>query len=321
MRLCGPSSSVCWTFPDRHDGGAPLICPRPGRSGAVAGQGVRSPQHRWFRDPVAKARFCPFVLLPSPMARRHWLDPLARRLLIACGQIAPAAPDAAGQPAATRQEPTRLPASARVDRSEVIAGLAGLGRPEERDEAVERELLALRLVQDPSQPLRDAEDVRRAAALGWRLDVNRASAADWRRLPGCGPERVDLLARLQRGGIQLSGPEDLQAVLDLDADTLACWLPVLTFRWYGENPAAPPTRLAVNLADPSSLARLPGLTPERCSRLVRERARSPFRDLADLRDRLSLPAAVVERWIGRVSFQAGAAGPQLPPTARAPRKP
>ena len=31
------------------------------------------------------------------------------------------------------------------------------------------------------------------AALGWRLDVNRATAADWRRLPGLTAVHVDLL--------------------------------------------------------------------------------------------------------------------------------
>ena len=91
------------------------------------------------------------------MARGHWLDPLARRLLLATGQIQAAAPrSAAGAPTAAATEQDRI----------------------------ERELLALRLAQQPGLQLRTAEEVRHAAALGWRLDVTRATAAGWRRLPG-----------------------------------------------------------------------------------------------------------------------------------------
>ncbi|MCX5955128.1 MAG: hypothetical protein NTW51_01685 [Cyanobacteria bacterium] len=124
---------------------------------------------------------------------------------------------------------------------------------------------------------------------------------------------MDLLMRLQKGGVQLSGPEDLRAVLELDAALLASWLPLLSFRWYSEPPAtAGPVPVAVNLASARDLAALPELTAERCARLLRERARGSFRDLADLRDRLGLPPAVVEQWIARVSFEPGRPGPDLP---------
>jgi len=226
------------------------------------------------------------------MARRHWLDPLARRLLIASGQIKP-------------------PATGGSSTAETL-----------HNDAVERDLLALRLAQNPALALRNAAEVRHAAALGWSLDVNRATAADWGRLPGCGREQVDLLLRLQKGGVQLSGPEDLRAVLELDAALLASWLPLLRFRWYGEPPApAGPVPVAVNLASARDLAALPELTKERCARLLRERARGSFRDLADLQDRLGLPPAVVEQWIARVSFEPGRPGPDLPlgaPPAAAP---
>jgi DNA uptake protein ComE-like DNA-binding protein len=221
------------------------------------------------------------------MARRPWLDPLARRLLIATGQL----------PMANQ---TPEPAQAQ----------------EQADEAVERELLALRLRQDPALRLRDAAEVRRAAALGWRLDVNRASAVDWRRLPGCRAEQVDLLLRLQAGGVQLSGPDDLQQLLGLDDQQLAAWLPLLSFQWYGEPAAAPPDPLAVNRATAALLERRLGLSPERCRRLLAERARAPFRDLAELQQRLQLPPSLVEGWIGQVCFDAAPLSPELPPTRR-----
>ena len=240
------------------------------------------------------------------MARRHWLDPLARRLLIASG-VLPPPPGPASAPA-----PPAPDAAAEVD----------------HQEAVELDLLALRLAQNPALRLRDAAEVRRAARLGWSLDVNRASAADWLRLPGCRPEQADLLLRLQTGGVQLSGGEDLQRLLGLDDPTLQAWLPLLRFHWYSEPSPAGPAPVAVNRADAAELQQRLGLSPERCARLLAERGRAPFRDLAELQQRLQLPAALVEGWIGRVGFdppeaakQPGPArrGPALPPTARRPR--
>ena len=43
-----------------------------------------------------------------------------------------------------------------------------------------------------------------------------------------------------------------------------------------------------------------------------------FLDLADLQQRLQLPAALVESWIGRVQFSPGPAGPVLPPAVKGP---
>ncbi|MEB3169019.1 MAG: hypothetical protein VKK97_09845 [Synechococcaceae cyanobacterium] len=238
------------------------------------------------------------------MARRRWLDPLARRLLIATGQLPPPALSNARPASAATPAPMEAPA-------------------DDPQEAIELELLALRLAQNPALRLRDGREVRRAAQLGWGLDVNRATAADWLRLPGCRPDQADLLLRLQAGGVQLSGPDDLQRLLGLDAATLHAWQPLLRFHWYGDPAPTPPAPVAVNRASAAELQQRLGLSPERCDRLLAERARAPFRDLAELLQRLQLPAALVEGWIGRVAFDPpGPAhggerqGPALPPTAR-----
>ena len=225
------------------------------------------------------------------MARGHWLDPFARRLLAATGQLPPR------PPAAPQIEPQPDPPN---------------------DPQIERELLALRLRQRPDHRLRSGDEAQHAAALGWRLDVNRASADDWLRLPGIQPGHVDLLLRLQQGGVQLSGLDDLQRLLDLPHGLLAQWEPLLLFRWYGDGPpaAAAPQRLDLNRSSAAQLEQqLPQLNAERRARLLRERQRQPFQDLADLQQRLQLPPAVVEELIGRVRFGQGGAGPQLPRSA------
>ena len=238
------------------------------------------------------------------MARRPWLDPLARRLLIAAGQLPP---DPADPPKPV--EPPD-PEAGPLEASPPASG--------DHQEQVESELLALRLAHNPGLRLRDADEVRRAASLGWSLDVNRATAADWLRLPGCTAPQADLLLRLQAGGVQLSGPEDLQRLLDLDDARLRAWLPLLRFHWYGEPAASVPAALAINRAAAAELEGRLGLSPERCRRLLRERGHSPFRDLAELQQRLQLPASLVETWIGRVSFDPPRPGPALPPTAGGP---
>jgi len=214
------------------------------------------------------------------MGQKHWLDPLARRLLIATGQL-PQAP-----PADQAEDPSAA--------------------------SLERDLLALKLRQQPGRRLESAEEVRLAAELGWRLDVNRATATDWLRLPGITADQVDLLIRLQNGGVQLSGAEDLARLLDLPASVIASWQPLLEYRWYGEPPTVPtPTRLDLNQANDRQLEAL-GLSSQRRARLLRERARRPFQDLADLQQRLQLPADLIASWIGRVSFSPAPAGPKLP---------
>ena len=229
------------------------------------------------------------------MGRGHWLDPLARSLLEATGQL-PRRPQVASTPAAD-------PAPAEAPPAE---------------EAVERDLLDLKLRQDPRRRLHDPSEVRRAAALGWRLDVNRATADDWLRLPGITAAQVDLLLRLQRGGVQLSGLEDLERLLELPRSQVMAWEPLLLFHWYGDGAplSASPRPVDLNHASSAALEReLPQLDAVRRARLLRERQRAPFSDLADLQHRLQWPPAQVEELIGKVCFGQGPAGPQLPRSA------
>jgi DNA uptake protein ComE-like DNA-binding protein len=166
---------------------------------------------------------------------------------------------------------------------------------------------------DLAQRLGEALAPRRAALPGWQLDVNRASAAEWQRLPGCTVPQADLLLRLQRGGVQLSGVEDLQRLLNLDALTLELWRPLLVFRWYDvPAPGQGPVLVPLNQAGGPLLQEQLGLSPDRCRRLLRERGRGPFLDLADLQHRLQFPPQVIEAMIGKVEFTTAEPGPRLP---------
>ena len=147
---------------------------------------------------------------------------------------------------------------------------------------------------------------------GWVMDVNRASHDQWLQLPGCSQDTADLLVRLQQGGVQFACADDLFRLLELPSDLVRLWTPHLVFQWHGD---APPQQkvapLDLNNASTDQLALL-GWPEQRLANLMRERRRSGFKDLADLQERLCLPASSVEALIGRVSFGSRRAGPSLP---------
>jgi DNA uptake protein ComE-like DNA-binding protein len=187
------------------------------------------------------------------MTRGHWLDPLARKVLQAMGELPPE-PSARPTPAAPPEPPS------------------------------------------------------------WVVDVNRASASQWRQLPGCSEAMVDLLLRLQRGGVQFSQAEDLIQLLDLPPELAERWRPHLVIHWYGDAPPQPPAPpLDLNAAAPERLTAALLWPADRLQRLIQERRRRPFDNLADLQERLCLPPEVVEQLIGRVRFGERRPGPSLPP--------
>ena len=190
------------------------------------------------------------------MPRSHWLDPLARRVLEATGQLP--------RKAASPQAPPPV-------------------------------------------------EIDPPAAPSWTIDVNRAQESDWQQLPGCSHDMAVLLVRLQRGGVQFASTEDLIRLLELPADLARIWDPHLIFHWYGDAPPQP-ERAALDLNN-AAPAELQGLNwPEvRLQGFLRERRLQGFRDLADLQERLSLPASAVEALIGRVCFRERRASPSLPP--------
>ncbi len=190
------------------------------------------------------------------MPRSHWLDPLARRVLQATGQLPPSTP-----PQTTSPEPS--PAAA------------------------------------PAEP-------------SWMLDVNRASRDQWLQLQGCSEDTADLLVRLQQGGVQFSNAEDLFRLLELPGKQRDLWDPHLLFHWYGDAPPQPPAAvLDLNNATPEALRQL-NWPDNRLQRLLQERRRAGFCNMADLQERLCLPASTVEALIGQVNFGIRRAGPSLP---------
>jgi len=191
------------------------------------------------------------------MARGHWLDPLARKVLQAVGE---------------------LPNDVKIQ------------APSPRPSA------------PPPAPPR------------WSLDVNRATAEQWMQLPGCSEAMVDVLLRLQRAGVQFSQADDLFQLLELPALQAEQWRPHLVFHWHGDaSPLPEPRPLELNAASRLELEQTLLWPEPRLSRLLQERNRRAFDNLADLQERLCLPPEAVEQLLGKVRFGERRPSPSLPP--------
>ncbi len=146
----------------------------------------------------------------------------------------------------------------------------------------------------------------------WTVDVNRAKPEEWRKLTGCSDDMVDLLIRLQKGGVQLSGMDDLVQLLELPKEIADKWSPHLIFRWYGTAPELE-SNASVNLNSASlSILKKTLKWPEwRLERLTQERKKRGFDNLADFQERMILPASVIESLIGKVHFGSKLKGSKL----------
>lgn len=176
---------------------------------------------------------------------------------------------------------------------------------------MELELLSLKLHQNPWLPLPDGASVQRAARLGVQLDVNRAPASQWRRLPGMRWQWIDQLLQLQRQEIHVHTLAELEQRLGVSSTLLKLWQPVLAFRPRGDRPALPPL-VDVNGASGQKLSDLPGLDRGQVASLLRERQRGPFSSVADLQDRLRLPDSVMAVLAGQLHCGRGPVPPDLP---------
>ena len=106
--------------------------------------------------------------------------------------------------------------------------------------------------------------------------------------------------------------EELFRLLELPPEQCRRWGPHLVVHWHGDAPPQPPAApLDLNNASPEELQTL-SWPEQRLQGLLRERRRAGFENLADLQERLCLPASAIEALIGRVCFQARRAGPSLP---------
>jgi DNA uptake protein ComE-like DNA-binding protein len=147
-------------------------------------------------------------------------------------------------------------------------------------------------LQDPYYRFQSLAELRQAASLGARLDVNRATVDDWLRLPGLSIHQARTLVELNRAGVAFYCLEDIAAALGLPLQHLQPLAPVLRFCHYDGFDAsldcsadlAQP--LDLNRASLEQLRQIPGLELAQAEAILKERQRGAFQNLSDLQRRL-----------------------------------
>ena len=153
--------------------------------------------------------------------------------------------------------------------------------------------LRSRLINDPYYRLQSLEEVQLAVSLGVKIDANQATVDDWLRLPGISIHQARSLAELTQAGVQFCCLEDMAAVLGVPVQRLRPFAPILNFCYYDAESLVTIEPINPNTASVEVLLKVPPIDLFLARAIVQNRlATGPYRNLADLQRRLSLPSTV-----------------------------
>lgn len=181
--------------------------------------------------------------------------------------------------------------------------LAGLTRAQENRSVPWRDQLwRNRVLQDPYYRFSSLAELRAAAALGVRLDVNRAAVDDWLRLPGLSIHQAKALAALSQRGVEFHCLEDIAAALSLPVQRVQPLAPVLQFCYYGGDGERVQS-INLNTASFEQLVQIPGVDLALAEAILSDRQRyGAYRNLIDLQQRLQLSGSVIAGLMHYLSF-------------------
>jgi DNA uptake protein ComE-like DNA-binding protein len=161
--------------------------------------------------------------------------------------------------------------------------------------------LRRRLQQAPYYRFRSFEELALAAQWGLRIEANSASVDDWLRLPGISIHQARSLAQLTQSGLSFNCLEDVAAALGLPISQIDPWRSVLQFYYYSAEQLEP-AAIAVNTATAEQLATIPAVDIFLGRAIVHYRQMGPYKDLADLQDRLRLRVAITAELLHYLKF-------------------
>jgi competence ComEA-like helix-hairpin-helix protein len=157
------------------------------------------------------------------------------------------------------------------------------------------------------------------------IDLNRADRTELMLLDGIGPELADRIVEYRRQHGPFDGLADVRKVGGIGPMTLERMRPRVTLSWGAVPPKTSPaaevsiepaslvvlneaTRkeslptLDPNRATLAELDTLPGIGPKLAQRIVDERAKSPFRQVSDLRRVAGIGTKTLEKIAPRLRF-------------------
>ena len=163
--------------------------------------------------------------------------------------------------------------------------------------------LKSRLRNDPYYRFQSLDEIRLAISLGIYIDVQQATIDDWLRLPGLSIHQARLLTQLSNAGVQFYCVEDIAAALGLSIQRLKPLEPILRFCYYPPESLYLIQRVNLNVAMIEALEKVPGIKPVLARTIVQNRSTSgPYKNLADLQQRLALPSQLTASLMHYLSF-------------------
>jgi DNA uptake protein ComE-like DNA-binding protein len=158
--------------------------------------------------------------------------------------------------------------------------------------------LRQRIQADPYYRFQSIRDIRIAAQLGIRINVNRAGVDDWLRLPGLSIHQARNLVQLTQSGVAFYSVRDLAAALSVTPDQIQPWEPILSFQYFDPKSLDAAPKLNLNTATVEDLRSLFPNDPELSQQIVDERSqRGTFQNFADFQARLRLSADFISQLI------------------------
>ncbi|MEG3438779.1 ComEA family DNA-binding protein [Pannus brasiliensis CCIBt3594] len=162
--------------------------------------------------------------------------------------------------------------------------------------------LKKKILNDPYYRFQSAEEIATAARLGIKINVSQAGIDDWLRLPGISIHQARRLVELVGMGVEILSIEDLAAALCVPVSRLGAIAPILEFAYYNPESLLAPPKINPNTASLEQFASIAFFTPDLVDRIVREREQAPFRDLIDLKNRLSLDSQTLSHLMHFLQF-------------------
>lgn len=163
-------------------------------------------------------------------------------------------------------------------------------------------LLRRRLRQEPYYRFQSDTELRLAASWGVRIDVNTASVDDWLRLPGISIHQARSLTQLTARQVSFTCIEDIAAALSLPVQQVQPWQAILQFCYYDIDTALDPKKVNVNTATAVELTTVPAIDTFLGRAIVHYRQAEPYKNLADLQDRLRLTPKVAFELLHYLTF-------------------
>ncbi len=157
-----------------------------------------------------------------------------------------------------------------------------------------------RLQRDSYYRFQSFEELRLAASWNICIEANTASVDDWLRLPGISIHQARSLTKLTENGLFFNCIEDVAAALGVPTQQIQGWSAVLQFCYYERS--LEPVAININTATAAELSSVPAIDASLGRAIVHYRQAGPYRDLADLQQRLRLTIETTSELLHYLKF-------------------